>query len=68
MADDRNWKLDVMGLLHLGEQRAQVVQFLGAEIDALAAGAAMAAEVNEDTAPTLFGAAAQKIVKAVKGG
>ena len=55
MSDNRDWKIDVVSLLDLGEESAQIVEFLGAEIDALAGGAAMAAEIDQDTAPALFG-------------
>ena len=49
-------RTNFMFRLHDGAiKSAQIVEFLGAEIDALAGGAAMAAEIDQDTAPALFG-------------
>ena len=55
MAEDGDRKVDAMISLHLGEQGAEVVQFLGAEVNPFAAGAAMATQVYQDTAPALLG-------------
>jgi len=54
MADDRNRKVDVMVLLQLRKEGAQIMQFVDAEIHAFPAGASVAAQVDNDTSPALL--------------